>query len=216
MPKEPALIVRQLELGPMANFVYLVADPDSKECAVVDPAWDVPAVLDAVAKEGWRLSRAIVTHRHGDHMNGVAALLKAADVPVHIHKSDAHALAGVGAARPTSGGDVIEIGKARVTLLHTPGHTEGSQCLLFPGGLVSGDTLFIGSCGRVDFEDSDPEKMYRSLRRLGELADDTVLYPGHHYAPELSVPLGRQKSANPYLKTSLGGALPDFLALVGA
>jgi glyoxylase-like metal-dependent hydrolase (beta-lactamase superfamily II) len=106
----------------------------------------------------------------------------------------------------------------RVRLLHTPGHTPGSQCFLVeeagaPGRLVSGDTLFLGSCGRVDLPGSDPEAMYYSLNRtLKELPDDTLVYPGHLYSSEPSASLGEQKRANPMLRVA---NLQQFLSFMG-
>ena len=209
--------LRQLELGPMANFVYIVGDPASKECAVVDPAWDVPAILKTVREAGWRLTRVFITHHHHDHINGLGELLSECDVPVHVHKHDAEVLkAFSGSLKPSEGGDKISLGRQEITLLHTPGHTEGSQCLLIEDRLVSGDTLFIGGCGRVDLPTSDPEKMYRSLRKLAALPDKTVLFPGHNYADDPSALLESEKRRNPYLKVSSTGALDDFLSLVGA
>jgi glyoxylase-like metal-dependent hydrolase (beta-lactamase superfamily II) len=116
------------------------------------------------------------------------------------------------------GGDEIELGGVRVRLLHTPGHTPGSQCFLVeeaggPGRLVSGDTLFLGSCGRVDLPGGDPEALYRSLHDvLGRLSDATHLYPGHRYAPEPSSTLGEQRRTNPFLRVS---TLRDFLGFLG-
>jgi glyoxylase-like metal-dependent hydrolase (beta-lactamase superfamily II) len=117
-----------------------------------------------------------------------------------------------------AGGDVVELGGVRVRLLHTPGHTPGSQCFLVeeaarPGHLVSGDTLFLGSCGRVDLPGGDPEAMYRSLHEvLGRLPDETLLHPGHRYAAEPSSTLGEQKRTNPYLRVA---SLADFLRFLG-
>jgi len=210
------MIFKQLELGPMANYVYLVAEPGTKECVVVDPAWDVPAILRAVEEGGWRLTRAIVTHYHPDHTNGLGALLQAKDVPVHVHKDDAHALKAFKEnLKPAAGGEKLFLGKVEITLLHTPGHTKGSQCLLISDRLVSGDTLFVGNCGRVDLPDSDPEKMYQSLRRLSGLPGRTVLLPGHNYAEAPSALLESEKLDNPYLRACAEGPLEDFLALVG-
>jgi glyoxylase-like metal-dependent hydrolase (beta-lactamase superfamily II) len=97
-------------------------------------------------------------------------------------------------------GDVISVGRVRLTLVHTPGHTPGSQCLLVDGRLMSGDTLFLVGCGRTDLPGSDPREMYRSLHeRLGGVDDDVVLYPGHLYAPEASAPMGLVRETNPVL-----------------
>jgi glyoxylase-like metal-dependent hydrolase (beta-lactamase superfamily II) len=116
------------------------------------------------------------------------------------------------------GGDTLELGGQRVRLLHTPGHTPGSQCFLVeeagaPGRLVSGDTLFLGACGRVDLPGGDPEAMFDSLKnRLGRLPDDTLLFPGHFYAAEPSSTIGEQKRTNPYLRVA---RLEDFLGFMG-
>ena len=210
-----AMILKQLELGPLANFVYIVGDPATRECAVVDPAWDVPAILKAVEGEGLTLTSVLVTHNHPDHINGVGEILKTADVPVFVHKEDAFALKPYQSSlRLVSGGDRTAVGKLDVAFLHTPGHTHGSQCFLFQDRLVSGDTLFIKGCGRVDLPNSDPEKMYRSLRKIAGLPDETVVFPGHNYAEKPCAPLGEEKAGNPYLVLAQQG-LEDFLRVVG-
>jgi glyoxylase-like metal-dependent hydrolase (beta-lactamase superfamily II) len=154
----------------------------------------------------------------------VARLLERQPVPLHVHEREAEGTRRVtGAAESDlarhAGGDVLALGSVRVRLLHTPGHTPGSQCFLVeeagrPGLLVSGDTLFLGSCGRVDLPGASPEDMYRSLTGvLAKLPDDTVLYPGHLYSSEPSAPLGHEKRRNPYLRAA---SLEQFLSFVGA
>ena len=198
----------------MQNFVYLVGDPQRREAAVVDPGWEVPAILAAAKQDGYRITAAFVTHHHFDHVQGLGELLEAVDVPVYAHRADAPE---VGIARsslkPIAGGDTVLVGGVPVTLIHTPGHTPGSQCLLVDGRLFSGDTLFIGSCGRCDLPGGDPTQLYESLaKQLRPLDDETVLYPGHHYAPEPHVALGAEKRSNPFLSAA---TLHDFLRLVG-
>ena len=118
-----------------------------------------------------------------------------------------------------SGGECIDLGGIRVRTLHTPGHTPGSQCFLVeengaPARLISGDTLFLGSCGRVDLPGSDPEAMYHSLNTtLKALPDETLLYPGHLYSAEPSDTLGEQKRSNPFLRVT---SLDQFLLFMGA
>ena len=200
----------------MANFVYLLADPKSRECAVVDPAWDVPAIAKAIEAEGWDLRKVLITHNHPDHTNGLGELLKARDLPVYVHQEDAHALSAyAGSLRKVRGGDTVALGGLTVSFLHTPGHTRGSQCFLVTEKLLSGDTLFINGCGRVDLPSSDPEQMYRSLRRISELPDRTLLLPGHDYGDKPCAPLQEEKETNPYLKLSATRPLQDFLRLVG-
>jgi hydroxyacylglutathione hydrolase len=208
--------LRQLQLGPMANFVYLLADPATRECAVVDPAWDVPAILEAVAAEGWTLTQAFLTHHHPDHINGVGPLLKTHDIPVFINEQDADVLRPFASnLRKVRGGDSTKIGKLTVDFLHTPGHTHGSQSFHVHDNLVTGDTLFIKGCGRVDLPNSDPEEMYKSLRRIAGLPGKTLLLPGHDYGDKPCTPLEEEKESNPYLKLSATRSLQDFLRLVG-
>ena len=226
------LYFTQLPVGEMANLAYLVGSRSAQEALVVDPAWDVDALLDRAEADGMRVVGALVTHYHQDHVGGslfgheiegVARLLARQPVPVHANEHEAEGVRRVTGASASdvvshAGGDVIELGEVRSRLLHTPGHAPGSQCFLVengpgPGHLVSGDTLFLGSCGRVDLPGSDPEAMYHSLHdKLGRLPDETLLFPGHLYAPEPSSTLGEQKRTNPYMRVS---RLDDFLRFMG-
>jgi glyoxylase-like metal-dependent hydrolase (beta-lactamase superfamily II) len=207
---------RQLELGPMANYVYLVGDPETKACAVVDPAWDAEAIHRAAEEDGYRIERLLITHGHHDHINAIEPLLARVDARVHVHEQDAFAIPAIGDALvPVKGGERLELGKLAVRCLHTPGHTEGSQCFRFEDGLMTGDTLFVRSCGRVDFENSDPEKMWASLKRLCELEDSLTVFPGHNYSPEKSVPLGVEKGQNRFLQAVLRAGPDEFRRMVG-
>ena len=226
------LYFAQVPVGEMANFAYLVGSREARECLLVDPAWSVDALLDQAEADGMRVAGALVTHYHQDHVGGsifgmeiegLARLMARAPVPVHVNAHEAEGVrkvTGLSASDlvPHAGGDVLALGAVRVRLLHTPGHTPGSQCFLVeeagaPGRLVSGDTLFLGSCGRVDLPGSDPEAMYYSLNHtLRALADDTIVYPGHLYSSEPQDTLGAQKHANPYLRAA---SLEQFLAFMG-
>ncbi len=233
MPAESDLYFRQVAVGQMANFAYLVGSRSSREALVVDPAWSVDALLDAAEADGMRVTGALVTHYHQDHIGGslfghqiegLARLLERQPMPIHVNEHEAEGVrrvAGVSAGDLVThaGGDVVETGGVRVRLLHTPGHTPGSQCFLVeqsgaPGHLVSGDTLFLGSCGRVDLPGSDPEAMYRSLTgTLKQLPDETLLVPGHLYASDAWSSMGEQKRRNPFLRVT---TLEQFLGFVGA
>ena len=199
----------------MQNFIYLVGDPKSREAAVVDPGWEVPQILKAADNDGYRITKVFVTHHHFDHVMGLAELLKRVDVPVYIHREDAPFVEiGRASLKPVSGGETIMVGNVPVALLHTPGHTPGSQCLLVNGRLLSGDTLFIRACGRCDLPGSDPTKLYESLTKtLKALDDETILCPGHNYAEVPTSRLGEEKRTNPFLTIP---TLQDFLRLVGA
>jgi hydroxyacylglutathione hydrolase len=210
---EPDIYLRQLELGPMQNFVYLIGDPESREAAVVDPGWEVPRILEAAARDGYRLTKAFVTHHHFDHVLGLEELLRAADIPVYVHRDDApHLSVARSSLKPVGGGDTIAVGRLPVTLLHTPGHTPGSQCLLVNGRLLSGDTLFIRACGRCDLPGGNPALLYDSLvNKLKALDEATVLYPGHHYADTPTSTIGAEKRTNPFLQIQ---TLQEFLRVV--
>jgi glyoxylase-like metal-dependent hydrolase (beta-lactamase superfamily II) len=218
------LYFKQLEIGPMQNFVYLVGSTETRKAAVVDAAWDVDEILRAAEADGLEVTHALVTHTHPDHVGGkfagmeiagVAELLEKAKAKVVIHKSEADHLKLVPASDlvKAESGDEIDVGGVKVRLIHTPGHTPGSQCFLVGDRLISGDTLFIDSCGRVDLPGSDPEQMYFSLtQKLKALPDDTVLFPGHNYAPKTSATIGEQKRTNPYLQFH---SLRQFLSAMG-
>lgn len=209
------MYLRQVPVGPMKNFAWLLGPAGSPETWVVDPAWDVPGLLAAVARDGRRLAGAVVTHSHGDHCNGLPGLLAAVDVPVYVHAEEAafspelRRMAG-DALRPVRGGDTLRLGGWSATFLHTPGHTPGSQCLLCEVGLVSGDTLFVGACGRCDLPGGDPEAMHRSLSSvLGALPGQTPLLPGHDYGATPRSTLAAERASNPALAH---GTVADFVA----
>lgn len=232
------LVLRQLLAGrefaaddpfarQMANFVYLVGDREKREAVLVDPAWDIAGLLDVVAAEGLRLTGVLATHYHPDHIGGdlfghavegLVALRERLDVPIHVHRAEA---AGVrymtgfetGDLALHDGDDVVRVGDVPVRLLHTPGHTPGSQCFLVDGTLVSGDTLFVGGCGRVDLPGGDPEEMFRTLtQRMDKLGDDVVLYPGHDYGSAPTSTLGEQRRTNTSMRLR---SLDDWRRLMG-
>jgi glyoxylase-like metal-dependent hydrolase (beta-lactamase superfamily II) len=217
----------------MANLSYLVGSHSTREALLVDPAWSVDALLDQAEADGVEVVGALVTHYHQDHVGGsifgmeiegLARLLARRPVPIHVNELEADGLIQVTGASESDlvrreSGDTVELGEVRVRLLHTPGHTPGSQCFLVeeagrPGALVSGDTLFLGSCGRVDLPGANPEDMYRSLNQiLRALPDDTLIYPGHLYSPESVGNMGEQKRMNPFLRVT---SLEQFLTFIGA
>lgn len=212
-----ALYVKQLELGPMKNFVYLVGSHERPETAVIDPAWDIPAILEAAHADGRQLTHAFVTHRHFDHTNGIVPLLELLGLPVVIHRDDAGRLPeDVPRSELTlvTGGERFEVGGLGVTCVHTPGHTAGSQCFHLDAGdgaLLSGDTVFVNACGRCDLEDSDPRQMYDSLTRvLGALDSRTILFPGHDYGDVPVSSLARERQRNPYFQF---GSAEEFVGL---
>jgi glyoxylase-like metal-dependent hydrolase (beta-lactamase superfamily II) len=223
---EGAIYLRQMELGPMQNFVYFIGDPLARECVVVDPAWEIDTIFDTAQADGFAITGALVTHTHQDHVGGslsdwgmsgripgVEDLLEKVRAKVYVHKAEREFLMGFGSDLvKVDNHDTLQIGRLTLSFLHTPGHTPGSQCFLVDGRLVSGDTLFIGSCGRTDLPGSDPSEMYYSLtQRLAALPDDTILLPGHNYGGPSST-LGAEKRQNPFLRFA---SLGDFLRVMG-
>jgi hydroxyacylglutathione hydrolase len=210
---EPVIYFKQMEIGPMANFIYFVGDPKTRECAVVDPAWDVEKILKTAESDGYEIKHIFLTHGHSDHVNGVPGLLKKIDAQLHIHRLELTWMIPEWKAisTPHDDGDIVKVGTIPIRLIHTPGHTPGSQCFLVNEGLVSGDTLFINACGRTDLQGGDPEQLYDSLtNRLAKLSDSTILYPGHNYADQPTATMAEQKKYNPFLRVS---SLPDFLRM---
>ncbi len=194
------LYLKQIELGPLQNFIYLIGCPETRETAVVDPGWDVPAILNAAAQDEMRITKILITHTHFDHINGVEEIMRATDAQVIVHKKEIGAVPVEGPSiQGVEGGAKVPLGKLDLSLLHTPGHTPGSVCFTVADRLITGDTLFIGGCGRCDLPGGDPELMYKSLTRLKAMDDHLVVYPGHNYAPEQSAPLGKEKGRNPFL-----------------
>jgi len=223
---QDTIFVRQLELGPMQNFVYLVGDPEARECVVVDPAWEIDTIVETAQAADMTIIGALVTHTHQDHVGGslaswgmpgriagVEELLSRVPAKVYVHKAEREFLPGLGSDLvKVDNHDTLAVGRLTLTFLHTPGHTPGSQCFLVEDQLISGDTLFIGSCGRTDLPGSDPSEMYYSLtQRLAALPDSTTLLPGHNYGGSSST-IGKEKRHNPFMRfPSLG----DFLATMG-
>jgi glyoxylase-like metal-dependent hydrolase (beta-lactamase superfamily II) len=223
---DDTIYLEQMELGPMQNFVYLIGDPVARECVVVDPAWEIDTIVETAQARGMTITGALVTHTHQDHVGGSLAswgmpgripgvedLLGRVKAKVYVHKAEREFLRGFGSDLvAVDNHATLAIGRLTLTFMHTPGHTPGSQCFLIDGRLVSGDTLFIGSCGRTDLPGSDPAQMYESLtQRLGALPDSTILFPGHNYGGPSST-IGDEKRGNPFMRFA---SLGDFLRTMG-
>ncbi len=208
------LIVEQIQIGPMQNFAYLIGDKATREVVVIDPAWDIEGLLNFVDERDYTLKGALVTHYHPDHcggsfghnvVEGVAALLERHALPIYANE---HEVAGVQKVtgvsktdlKSVSSGDKLAVGDVDIEFLHTPGHTPGSQCFRVKHTLISGDTLFIDGCGRVDLPGSNSEDMFNSLRKLAELPDETILLPGHNYSAVAHATMGDTKRTNAYMR----------------
>lgn len=209
----------------MANFIYLLGDSDTRECLVVDPAWDIPGILGAAAREGLQVVGALVTHYHPDHIGGplfqypvqgLPKLLELNPCPIHVHEKEAQGVRFVTGVSESdlvrhSSGERVKVGEVEVELLHTPGHTPGSQCFRVRDALIAGDTLFLQGCGRVDLPGGNADEMHLTLtQRLASLPGDLKLYPGHNYGEEAYsagwAPLSEVRRKNPVLR-GFGGRL---------
>jgi glyoxylase-like metal-dependent hydrolase (beta-lactamase superfamily II) len=195
----------------MVNFVYLIGDRETKQAAVVDPAYAVQDLLDILETDGMTLTGVLGTHYHPDHvggqmagwnLEGISALLEKQQVPIHLQKDElpwVERTTGVGSTDLVGhdSGDHVSVGSIDIELIHTPGHTPGSQCFLVDGHLVAGDTLFLDGCGRTDLPGADPVAMYESLNtRLARVPDEAVLFPGHLYSAEPSQSMGDTRRWN--------------------
>ena len=194
----------------MVNFVYAIGDRATGECLLVDPAYAVADLVDAVTADDMRVTGVLATHYHPDHVGGsmmgftiegIARLQEIVSCPVHVQRAElpwVERTTGVPAGDLVAHdpGDVVAVGDVTVELVHTPGHTPGSQCFMVDGRLVAGDTLFLDGCGRTDLPGSDPVAMERSLRLLAQVPDDVILFPGHRYSIASSATMGAVKQSN--------------------
>ena len=194
----------------MRNFAYLIGDRETGECLVVDPAYAAVDLVDTLEADGMRLSGVLATHHHPDHVGGsmlgfelpgLRQLLERESVPVHVNEHEVDWVSRVTGIAPSeltghAHRDKVSVGAIEIELLHTPGHTPGSQCFLLDGRLVAGDTLFLDGCGRTDFPGGDSDEIYRSLQNLAKLDGDPVVYPGHWYSTDPSAALSTVKKTN--------------------
>tara|TARA_Y100000746_G_scaffold53089_1_gene42263 strand:- start:165 stop:839 length:675 start_codon:yes stop_codon:yes gene_type:complete len=208
------LYLEQLLVGPMDNFIYLIGSKSTREVAIIDPAWDIDALLNHIQEKELKLASVLVTHYHPDHIGGgmgghsiegIAELLEKDPVKIFVHKLEAEGVKKVTGVSDidlniVESGDHLTIGENDIEFLHTPGHTPGSQCFKVNNNLVSGDTLFVQGCGRVDLPGSNSEDMFHSLQKLSALPDETILYPGHNYSAEPYESMEKVKEINTYLR----------------
>ena len=194
----------------MVNFVYLIGDKSTRECMIVDPAYAVEELLSVAEKDDMKVVGALATHYHPDHVggsmmganiDGIATLLEKTDIPIHVQELEAQWImrtTGVSAnhLHQHQPGDTVKVGDIEICLVHTPGHTPGSQCFLVDNRLIAGDTLFLEGCGRTDLPGSNPDQMFESLQTLAALPDQTVVCPGHRYSDPSSGKLSEVRQTN--------------------
>lgn len=199
---EKSYNIHTLPLGPMDNLVYLIEDKATKKTAVVDPAWDVSAIINEANKYDLNIDQILLTHAHHDHINGIEELLEHAECHVHLMQAE-HEFWQLD-FKPSKlhhGGDIIQLGNTAIKALHTPGHSIGSACYEFGNELITGDTLFVYGCGHCKLAGANPEVLYATLKNMKEKLDpNRIILPGHHYADEKKCTMNQQIEGNPFLQ----------------
>ncbi|MBS7657407.1 MBL fold metallo-hydrolase [Candidatus Bathyarchaeota archaeon] len=174
------------------NFSYIIADDESREAVVIDPSYNGDVILDFANKNKLNIKFIINTHHHSDHVMDNLRIKRRFN-----SKIVAHASSKINKDIEVVEGDIIKVGKINIKVIHTPGHTPDSICLLFGKKLFTGDTLFVGECGRTDLFGGNPAEMYNSLfGKLMKLDDDVEVYPGHDYGSKPKSTIGEEKKTN--------------------
>lgn len=185
--------VIQIPVGKMANFTYIISDEKTGECAIIDPSWDLELVMSAIKKNELKPKFIINTHSHFDHVLGNEQMAKLTGAKIVQHRnSELEKDIGV------DDGETLQVGKTQLRVLHTPGHSQDSMCLILDGQyVITGDTLFVGNCGRTDLPGSDPAGMYHSLyNKVARLDEKLIVYPGHNYGSSPTSTIGHEKRSN--------------------
>jgi glyoxylase-like metal-dependent hydrolase (beta-lactamase superfamily II) len=175
------------------NFSYIIADNTAKEAAVVDSSFNASEIIRVIRTEGFNLKYVINTHGHSDHTAGNAELHSIFGARIVAYKTTK-----VNFDVAVEDGDLLTVGKISIKIIYTPGHTSDGICLLIDNKkLLTGDTLFVGECGRTDFPGGSAKSMYDSLfNKLSKLEDDVEVYPGHDYGSKPSSTIGEEKKTN--------------------
>lgn len=190
------MIVTQIPVGSMANFTYVIADEKTKLAAVIDPSWDLEKILDVLKKYDLKLQYIINTHTHFDHVLGNEQLAALTGAEIIMHKSSE-----LTKNVTVEDGSTIKLGNISIKVIYTPGHSKDSICLLTENKLFTGDTLFVGNCGRVDLPGGSASELYDSLfGKLVKLDDNIEVYPGHDYGSKPVSTVGDEKKTNYVLK----------------
>lgn len=188
------MIIKQLDIGYMDNFCYIVGCEKTRKALVIDPGHDVDRIVSAAEKQGLEIEAIVNTHAHGDHTAGNAELKSRTGAKIIIHALDA---AGYPKADVFLKDEkTLQLGEITFDVIHSPGHTPGGICLHTQGNLFTGDTLFVGDSGRTDLPGGDRPTLGKSIRRLMQLPDDTIIWPGHDYGPTPTSTIGWEKRHN--------------------
>ena len=197
------MIFEQIPVGQMQNFAYVIGDEKSKEAAVVDPAWENNKILKIIKKYDLKINKILVTHTDFDHIEGVKEIFDMTNAAVYVHKNGEKDIKnlGINKINTIAEGDEIDIGKIKISVLSTPGHKPSCVCFLVgTDKLLTGDTLFVEGCGRVDMPGGNIKKQYESLQRLKQMYENIEVYPGHDYGSIPHSTIKHEKENNPFLR----------------
>lgn len=211
------MFFKQVRVGPMQNFSYIIGDEKSREAAAVDAGWEVDKLIEIAEKEKLKINKIILTHSHYDHIQKVDELAAKTKATVYFHELEVESIKKF--IKNTNiktiklkNNDEIKVGSVKIKVIHTPGHTPGAVCLLVESKLITGDTLFVNAIGRTDLAGGDATKLFESLQKLKKLKDDVEVYPGHDYGEIPFSTIGGEKKTNPYFMCS---TKEQFLNLLG-
>lgn len=208
------IFFKQILLGNMDNFAYLIGCDKTREAAVVDPAFDVEKIVRLATAEGYQIKTIFTTHGHLDHLSGHNGMVQKTGAKVVAHRLEADRIRenSIPVDLEVEDHDRVKVGEITIKIIHTPGHTPGGICLLIEGKkLVTGDTLFVGDCGRTDLAGGSAQDLYRSIHeKLKVLDDDVEVYPGHDYGDSPSSTIGKERKTNPTMNCK---SLEEFQAL---
>jgi glyoxylase-like metal-dependent hydrolase (beta-lactamase superfamily II) len=200
--------VHQIQVGDMQNFTYIVEDDDTNEGIVIDPSWDLDQIEQIITRNDLKIKYIVNTHHHFDHTLGNEALAKSIGVKIIQHEASE-----LQNDITVKDGDVINFGNSELRVLHTSGHSKDSICLIGDGKIFSGDTLFVGNCGRIDLPGGSAKELYHSLFDVLYHLDETlILYPGHNYGTSTTSTIGKEKTTNLVMQKRTEG---EFLDMMG-
>ena len=200
--------VHQIQVGNMQNFTYVVEDEDTSEGIVIDPSWDLEKIEQVIKRNNLKIKYIVNTHHHFDHTLGNEALAKSIGSPIIQHEESE-----LQNDITVKDGDLINFGNSELRVLHTPGHSRDSICLIGDGKIFSGDTLFVGNCGRIDLPGGSAKDLYHSLFDiLYSLDENLILYSGHNYGPAPTSTIGKEKITNLVLQRRTE---QEFLDMMG-
>tara|TARA_B100001245_G_C22776193_1_gene375033 strand:- start:86 stop:697 length:612 start_codon:yes stop_codon:yes gene_type:complete len=198
----------QIPLGPMKNLAYIISDNETKKTAIVDPAWEIEKILDITKRNNLNIIYIINTHSHSDHISGNEEIIKQTNAKlISYYKSPRKP------DIPISENDEITLGKTKMKFIHTPGHCPDSICIIVNNKILTGDTLFVGNCGRIDLPGGNIDELYTSLfTKIYKLDDKLEVYPGHDYGEKPFSTIEYEKKHNYVLEPRNLNEFREFMS----